>query len=529
MFESNSECESESKIIFAKTSSENTMDISELSPEQKYTYQKFTKGENIFITGPGGTGKTRLIKHLINYSKSIGKQIDVCALTGCAAILLNCNATTIHSWSGIKLAKGTKTAIISAVLRNKFALNTWKKSKGIILDEVSMLSQKIFEILEELGRIIKKSSLPFGGMQVVFSGDFFQLPPIGTDGEPETENFCFESPIWNRVFKKENMIELKTMFRQKDPQYIEILKQIRVGNLSEENKKILQTYVQRNYEPEKHNGCTPTKLFSIRSKVDYINNMMFSKIDEPEFVFEITRNNNNRNYLESLKPIESEIMYKCSQMNIKDIEYETESLINNTPSSKILRLKKGAVVMCIVNLDMQQSICNGSQGIVIDIIQKENKSIPIVRFSNGVVKPIEPYHWQSENYPTISIGQIPLCLAWAMTIHKIQGSTLSIAEMDIGQSIFEYGQTYVALSRIQSLEGLYLSAFHADKIKANPKVIDFYNSIPELNISSNNPQPTPTPTPTLSPSPNTNNINFSEYEYNPTYSKTNIIKVVKKI
>ena len=110
--------------------------------------------------------------------------------------------------------------------------------------------------------------------------------------------------------------------------------------------------------------------------------------------------------------------------------------------------------------------------------------MPVVRFSNGITKTIQPKYWQSEDYPKLAIGQYPLCLAWALTIHKIQGATLTLAEMDIGQSIFEYGQTYVALSRIKSLDGLYLSAFHSEKIAANPKVIAFYNTIPNIDVSS---------------------------------------------
>ena len=133
--------------------------------------------------------------------------------------------------------------------------------------------------------------------------------------------------------------------------------------------------------------------------------------------------------------------------------------------------------MCIVNLDIENGICNGSQGIVIDIIETTPHPIPVVKFSNGLIKKMAPHYWQSEEYPTIAIGQFPLCLAWALTIHKIQGATLEMAEMDIGQSIFEYGQTYVALSRIKSLNGLYLSEFHPYKIKANPKVKEYYDQL----------------------------------------------------
>lgn len=455
----------------------NYIDINQLSPEQRIAYSKFVKGENVFITGPGGTGKTQLIKQFMNHINSLSQNYAVCAMTGCAAILLNCSAKTLHSWSGIKLAKGSKTDIINMVLRNKRVVQNWKRTKGIILDEVSMLSKKIFEIIEELARTIRGSSLPFGGMQVVFTGDFFQLPPIGTDGEPDTELFCFESSAWDRVFKKENQIELKTIFRQNDPPYINILTQIRRGDLSDENKDVLYKYVNREFDETLHNGCVPTKLFPLRSKVDYVNSMMFSKIKETEHIFEIKKRADCLTFLESGKQIESNFLRKCAMLSNQEIEYETTQLINNTPALQILRLKKGAAVMCTINLDMENGICNGAQGIVIDIIESTTQSIPVVKFSNGIIKRIAPHYWQSEEYPTIAIGQMPLCLAWALTIHKIQGATLDIAEMDIGQSIFECGQTYVALSRIKSLNGLYLSDFHPYKIKANPKVKKYYSEL----------------------------------------------------
>ena len=470
----------------------NNLDITELSIEQKYAYRKFVKGENLFITGPGGTGKTHLIKHLLEFSTSIKKDIPVCAMTGCAAVLLECNARTLHSWSGIKLAKGESSAVVTSVLRNKHTVRRWQKAKGLILDEDSMLSKKIFEIIEKLARVIKKDSRPFGGMQLVFTGDFFQLPPVGSSGEDETSQFCFESSKWTNVFKPENHIELKTMFRQTDPVYIDILHQIRRGYLDEDKQAILEKYIKRKFDSESTNGCIPTKLFPLRSKTDYVNAMMFKRLTDKEYVSEAIRKTDCTTRMDSNKPLSFETIRKCRELSENETKYELDLLMNSIPSAQVLRLKKGAAVMCTVNLDMDNSICNGSQGVITDIKELANGSIlPIVRFSNGIEKTIQLHHWQSEEYPTLAIGQYPLCLAWALTIHKIQGATLNMAEMDIGQSIFEYGQSYVALSRVRSLDGLYLSAFNSKKIGSNPKVIEFYNiisqnTLPQLDETEDN-------------------------------------------
>jgi ATP-dependent DNA helicase PIF1 len=268
------------------------------------------------------------------------------------------------------------------------------------------------------------------------------------------------------------------MFRQTDPKYIEILKQIRQGTIDQKNVELLRTFINREYNTEKNNGCIPTKLFPIRSKVDYVNNMMFSKLNEQEHVLNAIYMTNFTTYMESDKNLSIETIQQCSRLSVLEKEQELDLLMNSIPCNKILRLKKGAIVMCTINLDMYNSICNGSQGVVIDIIEGESmyKQI-VVRFSNGIIKKIQPNFWQSEDFPTLGIGQYPLCLAWAMTIHKIQGATLTMAEMDLGLSVFEYGQTYVALSRVRSEEGLYIKSLDISRIKANPKVIEFYKSI----------------------------------------------------
>ena len=457
------------------------MDLSILSNEQRYAYDLFTSGKNVFITGPGGTGKTRLIEYFVNYSKSIGNSIQVCAMTGCATVLLPkiCNARTLHSWSGIRLCKGEKTQIVESIMRNKRNKANWTKIKILIIDEVSMMSVKVLNVLNEIAQTVRYNREPFGGIQLVLLGDFYQLPPIGTMGEPDTEQFCFDSKIWSKLFHLENIVVLKTIFRQTDPIYKSILLQIRDASLSNENVSILKNYLNREFDATKYNGCIPTKLFPTRAKTDYLNNLMFSKLDSKKYTFNCEKKVACKTYIESNKPLSMEDLQKCSKLPETMIEFEIQKLIGTSSYPEMLHLKKGAIVMCTVNLDIDNGICNGSQGVISDIIETETSILPEVTFINGIKKVLNIHFVQSEEYPCIAVGQIPLCLAWALTIHKIQGATLSMANIDVGSQIFECGQTYVALSRVQSLDGLYLSAFNPSRIRANEQVKTFYDNIPE--------------------------------------------------
>jgi len=455
-----------------------------LSPEQQFAVDAFSRGENLFITGAGGTGKTRLIKHILGVGGGgggggTGSSIQVCAMTGCAAILLDCGARTLHSWSGIKLAKGPPDAIITNALRSKSVVASWRKVKVLIVDEVSMMSRKIFDVCNFIAKRARNCTLPFGGIQVIFTGDFYQLPPVGNFGEPDTEEFCFESDEWFSVFKLENHIQLKTMFRQSDPVYIDILSEIRTGQLSEQNLLTLMERVGRAYDPSENNGCILTKLFPTRVKADFVNQAQYAKIESEEKIMKCVRNKSALAYVENGAIIEPEILLKCSRLSDSEKDHQLDILITNTNCIETLKLKRGTAVMCTVNIDLESCICNGSQGVIVDFFAND----PVVLFSNGIKKIITKHEWQSDEYPLLTIAQYPLCMAWAMTIHKIQGATMAMAEMDLGNSVFEYGQTYVALSRIKSLDGLYLSAFKADKIKANPKVTKFYQAIPVVDCS----------------------------------------------
>jgi ATP-dependent DNA helicase PIF1 len=455
-----------------------------LSVEQKYAFSKFAQGRNVFITGPGGTGKTRLIQFIVDHMNFHGKPHQVCAMTGCAAVLLNCKAKTIHSWSGIKLGRGETDDIVTRVVKNRCATKNWKGVEVLIVDEVSMMSRKMFDILDKIGSAMRKSARgkPFGGIQLVFIGDFFQLPPIAEYDDPTTGEFCFQHPRWTTAFNREDCVELKTMFRQTDPTYIQILQEIRRGEISEESIRHLEQRVAT--KPVDMEGIMPTKLFPVRSKVDYINETMYTKLSGEERVYHLQINTNVAVHIDSGSPLTYEELIRCRDLDKEQVAREVDTLAKSMLSDATVRLKIGTLVMCAANLDVERGICNGSQGVVVDFAEVNvgQAIVPVVRFSNGVVMRVAPHQRQSEEYPCISVAQIPLCLAWSMTIHKIQGATLDYAEMDIGRTIFAPGQSYVALSRVKSLDGLFLSEFNPAKIRSDPRVVEFYAGMLAPNL-----------------------------------------------
>jgi len=211
----------------------------ELSCEQEAVFNNFKQKENIFMTGPGGSGKSFLIKLIYDWCKENNKDAQVCALTGCAAILLQCRAKTVHSWAGIGMASGEAIDIVARVANNKFKKKNWMFTDVLIIDEVSMMSAKLLNILDAIGKKVRKNDRPFGGIQLLFSGDFYQLPPVGDNEDIESRQFCFESPLWNTIFHKE--ISLKKIFRQSDQTYAAILNQIREGKLFKSGFNQLQS------------------------------------------------------------------------------------------------------------------------------------------------------------------------------------------------------------------------------------------------------------------------------------------------
>lgn len=445
----------------------------ELSPEQQIAFDKYVQGKNIFITGPGGTGKSTLIKKIQSDARKKLLNIQVCALTGCAAVLIGCKAKTIHSWSGIGLGNGSIGINVKKVTMNKYKQKAWKNVDILVIDEVSMMSQKIFEMLNAIGKTARDNVKPFGGIQVIFLGDFYQLPPVGNKDEIETVRFCFESAVWNETFSKENTVQLKKIFRQTDETYTKILNQIREGRIKKSSNDLLLSLVGK--KPEEGSIIQPTKLFPIRSKVDAINESKMKELLSPEFEFKI-RMLKNLPTGEKEKEREKERGHPSPKFTPEQIDAELHNIHNSIMCNDIVKLKVGAQVMCVVNIELPtgEMICNGSQGVVVSFSEQ---GLPVVKYRNGHEMTMSYHVWESENVLGAGVSQIPLILAWAITIHKSQGATMDVAEIDVGSGIFECGQTYVALSRVKSLEGLYLTSFDSSKIFINKKVRDFYDAL----------------------------------------------------
>ena len=453
------------------------------SVEQQICFDKYLKGENIFVTGPGGSGKSFLIKNIVNDAEEKKKNIKVCALTGCAAILLQCKATTLHMFSGIGLASKKNALIIEELFTKKrYKLKNWKKLEILIIDEVSMMSLKILLLLDLIAKKFYKKNVPFGGLQVIFTGDFYQLSPVFSnynekEKEKEEGMYCFQHELWDQLFAKENQIVLKTIYRQNDELLLKVLKYVRKGQISPSTKAILQSRIFNDEDLDLiKKEKVLTILSPIKRDVEFINAKEYLKLDNSDseithnlFYVDLSAKNNDCE-----KEKNGVYMFELLLKSNEHLKREYDFLAANIIAEKCLKLKIGTHVMCVVNINVcgELHIANGSQGIIVGF---NEDNLPYVKFNNSKDPILIDYYiWKSEVHKMIGVSQIPLIYSWAITIHKAQGLTLENAIIDIGSNIFAYGQTYVALSRLKSLEGLYLTSFDYSKIKCNPLVKEFY-------------------------------------------------------
>jgi len=446
----------------------------QLNKEQTAAYSAIREKKNIFITGPGGVGKSHLIHYIINksiesvcfeedgidYSKENFKKthIGLTALTGCAAILLGRFAKTLHSWAGIGLGNGTVKDLCTKIKKNKTAEKNWIQCEMLVIDEISMMSIELFEKLDEIGQILRRSSKPFGGIQLVLVGDFFQLPPINKNKE-ETMKFVFESERWPHIIN--TTFELKSIQRQKDPVFQDILNAARYGKITEQHINKLKEREGLDWKTHK---IKPTLLFSRRVDVDTVNESNLKALTGERHTY-------------TAKTVRDEKAPPSLSIKSPEVETLIEMYDKNAPYQKELVLSIGAQVMLVHNLDIELGLVNGSRGVVVGFT-KEDATLPVVEFINGNRVVIEPHTWLIDSLDCLAgRQQIPLRLAYALSIHKSQGATLDCALIDIGESTFEYGQAYVALSRVRDFNSLYIWSINSKAFKVHPNVLKFYEGI----------------------------------------------------
>ncbi len=422
----------------------------ELNKEQKNAFDLMRKGKNVFITGPGGTGKSFTIAKYYEYAvnKYGATRVYKTSSTGVSAILIN--GKTLHSWAGIYLGKGSASELLSKM---KFPIKKrWKRTKVLFIDEISMINPDLFDKLEQIARSLRRTTLPFGGIQLIISGDFFQLPVVKCD------RYCFEGLTWDKVIN--HTITLKKIIRQKDIVFQQMLNEIRYGDISLENSDILHSRIDAPLNNEF--GIEPTVLYPKRVQVNRINNKRLNDLltRETKHVYEA----------------KYQVVYNNSSVPKDSIIQKFQKIDERTLDTSIFC--KGTQVVFKFNIDVENGIANGTRGIIVDFQSEVDggTEYPMVRLLNGTKFLTYPANFEYEidkEYKLIKT-QVPLKLAWASTIHSCQGSTLDYVKADIGENVFECGQAYVALSRVKNLEGLTLTDYDPDAISANPRVLERY-------------------------------------------------------
>src|SRR3989338_2694093 len=393
-------------------------------------------GKNIFLTGEPGSGKTHTINRYVSYLKEHGVEPAITASTGIAATHID--GMTIHSWSGIGIKKELSPADFGRVISLRRASARVKKAGVLIIDEISILDSKTLNLIDTVCRAIKRSSEPFGGIRIVLVGDFFQLPPVRRE-EEEPYKFAFESEAW--ITANLSVCYLTEQHRQSDSKFLEVLSAIRSGQVSQEHRQCLNGCLADSNSPRIKNV---TKFFPHNEDVNRINAEELQKLPGKSKSFVMTGRGKD-NLVEQLK--------------------------RGCLSPENLELKKGAIVMFTKN-NFQRGFVNGTIGTIAGFDQYEDENYPIVRTRQGRQLTVASMEWTiEENGEAMAkIKQVPLRLAWAMTIHKSQGITLDQAFMDLNEAFVD-GQGYVALSRVKTLDGLYLAGYNDKALSVHPIVL----------------------------------------------------------
>ncbi|WAR54464.1 hypothetical protein PtB15_4B81 [Puccinia triticina] len=452
-------------------------DFSGLSVDQARVFRTVIAGGSVFFTGSAGTGKSHLLKQMIRHIRNnTMRDVHVTASTGIAASLIK--GTTLHSFAGLGLANEKVENLYYKIMKNEYARKRWNAVDVLIIDEVSMIDGDYFDKLNQLAKRVRDTTEPFGGIQLILTGDFFQLPPITRPGrDAKRVPYLFESESWDECVTQ--TIVLKHVFRQSDQVFVDLLNEIRMGTVSPRTSEIMASLTK----PVKYeDDILPTELYPRKHDVTLANQEHLKSLRSPEVLFTAED-------------------VRTSKCQISDSEL-SRHLDKNTLAPYQSVLKVGAQVMLIKNL-RDYKLVNGSVGVVTGFYadggaedaahgekagpnrltntrpfnnnQSKEKLWPKVRFTTGQTVLLRPSEFEYENSQGEVIGsrlQVPLILAWALSIHKSQGQSLDRVKIDL-QRAFEAGQVYVALSRATSLNRIQVLGFTASKVMANKVVVEW--------------------------------------------------------
>uniref|UniRef100_A0A182PJQ6 ATP-dependent DNA helicase PIF1 n=1 Tax=Anopheles epiroticus TaxID=199890 RepID=A0A182PJQ6_9DIPT len=431
----------------------------QLNEEQKRILSACQSGQSLFFTGSAGTGKSFLLRKIIAALPPDGTIAT--ASTGVAACLIG--GTTLHSFAGIGTGEATLQNCYEKASRPNTA-QAWRKCKRLIIDEISMIDADFFEKIEAVARYVRKNDKPFGGVQLILCGDFFQLPPVGRlpdrsrpgqysqdaqqDDESGRVRFCFESKAWRECINAS--YELTVVHRQRDQEFISILNSIRIGRVTDEISERLRKTASQRIETE---GILATQLCSHTSEVDAINQAKLEALRTEAKVFEA-----------------------------KDSDpYSVKQLDMMLQAPAKLTLKIGAQVMLLKNYNISEGLVNGARGVIINFVQ----GLPLVKFKRReLLVRHEKWSVKTGSGMVLTRVQLPLKLAWAFSIHKSQGLTLDCVELSLSK-VFEAGQAYVALSRAQSLDSIRVLDFDLRQVWANTKVLEYYRNLRKAIANEN--------------------------------------------
>lgn len=416
-------------------------------------------GDNIFITGHAGTGKSYILGKLKEKYK---KKLTITSTTGIAAV--NVKGQTLHSWAGVGLCRSSIDTVVEKIRKRASQYRQILNCKMLAIDEVSMLNIETFEYVNEVLKLIRESDEPFGGIQVIFIGDFFQLPPVEKENLPE-KRYCFDSDVWKSLDLK-NVI-LKKNYRQNEESFIRALSDMRVNKLDFDDVELLSTRCT----DDDTSALNCLHIFSTNEEADCYNEFRFNAIEKPVRTFSA-----------------KDGVYRGKSLVYEGFDQRESTILEifgkNCRAENEIILKEGCRVMLLVNMDFDKGLINGACGTV----EGFNEKSVNITFDNGVNANI-PVH-EFEYYYNDAVAavriQYPLRLAYGITIHKSQGMTLDNLVVDC-KRVFERGQVYVAMSRVKSLSGLYLKHFDPAKVLTDEKVANFYENLedsPAPDLSS---------------------------------------------